>query len=182
MHSFVRYIPNILSTFRLILAGLFPFCHEQEWIYLVLAGGASDFLDGWIARKWKVESWQGGLLDAIADKLFVLSVLITFVIAGKFEPWWIPVLLARDLTVTLIAIYALFCSSWSSFRQMDASLSGKLATAGQFLLFVCILVVPGLSRYLLWITILFSILAALDYGKKFVRALHNRNVRPKGQA
>lgn len=171
MNQLVRKIPNILSTMRLLLAALFPFCLAREWIWLILAAGGSDFLDGWIARRWKLASWQGGLLDAVADKLFVLSVLVTYILAGKFSPWWIPLVIARDLTVTIIALYAFLRRSWPSFREMEASLSGKLATGGQFLLFLAVaLELPFISSVLA-LSILLSLLSAFDYGRRFVRSL-----------
>ncbi|MHB8789289.1 MAG: CDP-alcohol phosphatidyltransferase family protein [Desulfobulbaceae bacterium] len=172
--NFMYGIPNLLSTFRLLLAGYFPFCPEQEWIWLVLAAGASDFLDGWIARRWHLESWQGGLLDAAADKLFVLSVLVTFVVAGKFPPWWVPGLIARDLTVALIALYAFCRREWASFRKMAAIWSGKLATAGQFLFFCTVILVPAYIPVIYAVAVLCSFLAALDYGRRFVLALSQR--------
>lgn len=167
-------LPNLLSTVRLLLAGLFPFCPAQEWIWLVLAAGASDFLDGWIARRWHLESWQGGLLDAVADKLFVLSVLVTFVLAGKFSPWWVPGLLARDLTVAMIALYAFCRREWASFRKMEASVSGKLATAGQFLFFATVVLAPASIPSVFAVAVLFSFLAAFDYSRRFVLALRQR--------
>lgn len=174
MNRFLHGIPNLLSTIRLLLAGLFPFCPEQEWIWLVLAAGASDFLDGWIARRWHLETWQGGLLDAVADKLFVLSVLVTFVVSGKFSPWLVPGLIARDLAVALIALYA-FCSrEWASFQKMEARLSGKLATAGQFLFFATVVLAPAYFRAVFVVALLFSFLAAFDYSRRFVLALRQR--------
>lgn len=174
MNRFLPRIPNLLSAFRLLLAGLFPFCREQEWIWLVLAAGASDFLDGWIARRWHLETWQGGLLDAVADKLFVLSVLVTFVLSGKFSPWWLPGLLARDLTVALIALYALYRREWASFQKMAAGVSGKLATAGQFLFFATVVLAPVHINSVFVVAVLFSLLAAFDYGRRFVAALRQR--------
>jgi cardiolipin synthase (CMP-forming) len=177
--NFLYGIPNLLSTFRLLLAGLFPFCPEQEWIWLVLAAGASDFLDGWIARRWHLESWQGGLLDAVADKLFVLSVLVTFVVSGKFSPWWVPGLIARDLTVAIIALYAFCRREWAAFQKMEASVSGKLATAGQFLFFATVVLVPAYIHSVFVVAVLLSILAAFDYSRRFVLALRQRAAERK---
>ena len=64
-------IPSLLSGLRLLLALIFPFVPSSWWIWLIVGGGASDFFDGQLARRWHVQTWQGGLLDAIADKLFV---------------------------------------------------------------------------------------------------------------
>jgi len=174
VNQFLHALPNLLSTVRLLLAALFPFCPEREWIWLVLAAGASDFLDGWIARRWHLESWQGGLLDAVADQLFVLSVLVTFVRSEKFSPWWGPGLLARDLAVALIALYASCRREWASFQKMEASGSGKLATAGQFLFFATVVLAPAFIHSVFVIAVLFSLLAAFDYSRHFVLALRQR--------
>lgn len=172
--GFVRYIPNTLSTGRILLACVFPFSPENVWLLLVLGSGLSDVLDGWVARRWQVQSWQGGLLDAIADKLFVLCVLISFVAAGKFSGWWFLILLARDLLVACTAVYALIIRSWESFKEMDARLSGKAATFGQFFFFLVVLLFPEGIYPALAAAALLSGVAACDYGWLFFKELLSR--------
>lgn len=171
MNKILCCIPNILSLFRLCLAFLFPFVPEKIWIWFILCGGASDFLDGWVARRWNLTSWQGGLLDAIADKFFVFAALMTFVLAGKISGWVIPLVIARDLAVALIACYAVFSREWDSFREMGARWSGKIATAGQFVFMIVVALLPQFTDFVLCVAILISILAALDYAKEFVKGL-----------
>ncbi|MDD3618330.1 MAG: CDP-alcohol phosphatidyltransferase family protein [Desulfobulbaceae bacterium] len=171
MRSFFRHIPNLLSLLRLTLALLLPFSPERCWFWIVLGGGGSDFLDGWIARRWKMETWQGGLLDAVADKVFVLSALLTFVAAGIFSPWWIPAVVARDLTVAAIAAYAAWSGAWASFRKMNSRLSGKAATGGQFLLLMLASLGGAGIQAVLLLAILLSFVAAADYGRQFAAAL-----------
>ena len=178
MNDFVRHVPNVLSLFRLVLALSLPFSPDRYWWVIIVGGGGSDFLDGWIARRWKLESWQGGLLDAVADKIFILSALLTFAAAGIFSAWWIPAIVVRDLTVAFIAAYAAYSSEWASFKQMDARLSGKVATGGQFLLLLFASLGFASIRYLLLLSILLSLVAAVDYGRQFTAALHYR--RPSG--
>lgn len=172
--QFIQFVPNMLSTLRLVLACLFPFCPEGLWIWLILSSGFSDFLDGWVARRRHVESWQGGLIDAVADKAFMLIALITLICAGKFSPWWLPAVLARDLIVAITAAYALYCRSWQSFQQMEAKWSGKLATAGQFLMLVIVALFPELTGAIILFTVLLSIIAACHYGLLFIQALRHR--------
>lgn len=175
MQKLLLHIPNILSFFRLCLAGLFPFVPEKLWIWFILFGGASDFLDGWIARRWSLTSWQGGLIDAIADKLFVLSVLVTFALSGLFSGWLVPLVIARDLTVAFIALYAAFIGAWEAFRKMGARWSGKIATAGQFFLMVVVVLAPQNTGLVLFVSILISFIAAFDYAREFARALVERS-------
>ena len=174
MRRYAVIVPNLLSFLRLVFAVVFPFCPERVWIWLVVGAGVSDGLDGYLARKWKVESWQGGLLDAVAHKLFVLIALSTLVGASKFSFWWVPVVIARDLVVAGTAIYASICKLWSSFQKMEARWLGKAATGGQFLIFIVALLLPAKTSIVLWFAAFLSILAACDYGYLFLLALRER--------
>ena len=174
MKGYIRFVPNALSIGRILLACAFPFSPEKYWLLLVVGSGLSDFLDGWVARRWQVQSWQGGLLDGIADKLFIVCVLITFVSAGKFSGWWIPALLARDLLVASTAIYAVWTRSWEAFKKMEARWSGKIATFGEFLLFLVVLLFPDKIWFALSCAVLFSGVAACDYGRLFLLELRHR--------
>ncbi|MEN8198626.1 MAG: CDP-alcohol phosphatidyltransferase family protein [Thermodesulfobacteriota bacterium] len=166
--DYIRFIPNALSSGRILLALYFPFSPENFWLPLVLISGFSDVLDGWIARRYQVQSWQGSILDGIGDKLFVLCVLITFAAAGKISAWWLPLLLARDLVVAYTAAYAVSIRSWESFQKMEHRISGKLATVGQFLLFLTVLLFPAGIYPALGCAVLFSVTAAVDYGRLFL--------------
>ncbi len=174
MRLYKVIIPNLLSFLRLVCAVAFPFCSEHVWIWLVVGAGISDILDGYLARRWQVESWQGGLLDGVSDNLFGLIVLATFVSAAKFSIWWVPVILARDLVVAGTAICAGVCKLWSSFQEMEARWLGKVATGAQFLLFIVTLLLPEKISIFLWLTASLSILAACDYGYLFLLALRER--------
>lgn len=159
---------------RLILACVFPFAPERMWGWMIIAGGGSDILDGWIARRWKVQSRLGATLDAVADKLFVLAALLTVGGAGKISWWWIPFLLARDLLVAFTAVYAAVIGSWESFNRMDVRWSGKLATAGQFFALLVAVTAPAMLAAVLWPAILGSMFAAADYGWLFILELRRR--------
>lgn len=169
-------IPNLLSLCRLGFAGVFPFSPACIWVWLILGSGSSDALDGWLARKWKVTSWQGGLLDAVADKMFILSALGTLAYAGFFSPWWIPAVIARDITVAMIAVYAASIHSWKSFQQMEARPSGKVATAGQFFFLLAAVLFPGMTPVVLYVTVLCSLVATIDYGRVFYQVLADKEI------
>jgi len=174
MQRYIRFVPNILSTIRLILACVFPFAPEQLWVWLIIGSGGSDVLDGWIARRWQVQSRLGAILDGVADKLFILVALLTVAAAGRFSLWWVPPLLARDLLVAFTAVYAAAIRSWESFNKMDVRWPGKLATAGQFLLLLVAVLFPAGIPFVLSIAILFSVIAAGDYGWLFIQELQRR--------
>ncbi|MCI5221344.1 MAG: CDP-alcohol phosphatidyltransferase family protein [Candidatus Electrothrix sp. AR4] len=174
MHHCMRFIPNLLSAFRLVLAVLFPYAPEYAWSWLIVGGGGSDALDGWLARRWQAQSRIGAILDPAADKLFILSALLTLALSEKFSLYLVPPLLARDLLVAGTAVYAASVGAWESFTRMEVRLLGKLATAGQFILLLTAVFCIENIIFSLWPAILFSVLAAADYGWLFILELRTR--------
>lgn len=167
-----RYIlPNLITGCRLVLACLFPFCDQKYWLSIVLAAAFSDLVDGWLARRWQAVSWQGGLLDAVADKVFTLVVLIAFVAVDKLVFWWLPFLLLREIVVGLTAVYLAYNRLWLQFRNMTARPAGKFATASQFTLAITVLAASRWMLPVLILVALLSALAAFDYWRLFQKEL-----------
>lgn len=171
---YIRFIPNILSIFRLLLALVLPLSPKDIWGLLIICAGLSDILDGWVARRWQVQSRLGGILDAVADKLFILVALLTVACSGAFSPWWVLPLLGRDILVACTVIYVVFLRSWESFFRMKVRWPGKLATGGQFMLLLGAVLFSGGIPSLLIIAIALSIIAACDYGWLFVLEIRRR--------
>jgi cardiolipin synthase (CMP-forming) len=175
MRRYTYVVPSLFSLIRLLLAIFLPFFHERFWILFITTAALSDFLDGWLARRWQVESWQGGLLDAVADKMFVLVTLCVFVAAGKFSLWWIFSVMVRDMMVAITVSYTVFHKKWEAFKDMDARVSGKLTTCGQFVLFVVVILFPEKAMPFLVLVSGCSIVAGFDYGRLFCQALRRRS-------
>ena len=103
-------IPNALTLFRLVIAPLVFLCLWSQhpfltWATLILftLAAVTDYLDGFLSRLWRTESWLGRVLDPIADKLLVASVLVGL-IAFRPTSFWITlvvyILLMRELLVS----------------------------------------------------------------------------------
>ena len=169
----VAVAPNVLSLIRLALAAVFPMIAPQWRLPAIVVAGLSDWLDGMIARRFHTGSAAGQLLDAIADKLFVLSVLVTLTVGGEITWWQVVLVLARDLSVGLVTLYVAARRRWSSIRRMVPRLPGKLTTALQYALFAVILLFEGrlAVTIALSLTGLCSVLAAADYVSQFHAAL-----------
>ena len=171
--GWLRQVPNALSGLRLLLAVAFPFLAPTGRLPTVLASGATDWLDGLIARRYGVQSTFGGLLDGIADKAFVVSVLLTLASAGVLGWWQVPLVLVRDAAVLCTALFFALRRDWAAFGRMSARWWGKLTTLLTFAFFVALLV-PGLEALrspLFFAVAAVSLVAGVDYLARFVLAL-----------
>lgn len=100
-------VPNILSALRLLGVPLFLWLilvPEADWLaILVLAiAGFTDWLDGYLARKWHQISRVGQLLDPIADRLYILATLIGLLLRGIVPLWFVLLLVSRDLIMSVV--------------------------------------------------------------------------------
>lgn len=98
----IATVPNALSAIRLVGVPLFAYLllvqHADGWaLILLVASGATDWLDGKLARLLNQSSKLGALLDPFVDRLYVVVTLVAFV-ARDFIPWWLAVILiGRDV-------------------------------------------------------------------------------------
>lgn len=167
-------VPNALTVLRLVIAAAFPFVPQTWRLWLVAAGGASDALDGLIARRFGLTTWIGALLDGIADKAFTLSVLGTLAAAGVLSPWMLPLLLARDIAVALMAAIGVIRRQWWGFRKATARPLGKATTVALVVAVLLLLLGLGAAPVALWLAAALSVLAAIDYFATFLRAQRQR--------
>ena len=122
-------LPNVLTLGRLVLipvfVGLVLACDGgHSWPAAVLFGaaGVTDQIDGWLARRWRVESTFGKIADPLADRLLIDAAVILLWHAGRL-PWAVLVIPARDLA--LIAGYKVVVERGYDFA---VNLAGKAAT------------------------------------------------------
>ena len=99
--------PNLLSFSR-IVATFFVFILvivNQQWAFLAATGlfilaSATDFFDGYLARRFHIVSPLGVFLDLTADKVFVATILIALVQIGLVPAWVVAIIVAREFLVT----------------------------------------------------------------------------------
>lgn len=112
--AFIKKVPNLLTGLRLLLVPVMVFLLACEFpksrelaIAVFILAALTDWIDGWVARKFSAISESGKLLDPIADKLLVLSALIMLA-ADHPDPnhlavvpaWLVALIVAREIWVT----------------------------------------------------------------------------------
>lgn len=104
-------LPNSLSFLRILLVPVFLWLivtNHSFWAIAVLAfSSVTDFLDGYLARRWNQQTRLGQLLDPAADRLYIFATLLGLTLTGMVPSWLFWVILARELvlipTVPLLA-------------------------------------------------------------------------------
>lgn len=170
-----RTWPNAISLLRLPLAAGFLIAENPVARGVILAVGAlSDYLDGWLARRWGQRSRSGEILDGITDKVFIVAALASFVIGGRLGLWEMLVLLARDLYSTAGFIVAVLMRLPIRFRSRPG---GKLVTALQILAVLVLLVRPGWVGPVVVVAGVAAVYAIVDYTRAGLASLRDATGR-----
>jgi phosphatidylglycerophosphate synthase len=156
-------LPNIISSSRLALAVGFV-AVDAVSARLALLGIASltDFLDGWLARRARLTSRFGALLDPIADRFFVLAVVISFLVSEQLSVLQAIAVMFRDV-MSVIGWFTARSISWLRPIPFQARLPGKLVTGAQLLTFLAVLLMPSYVSAMVWIVFVLGIWATIDY-------------------
>ncbi len=181
MQNRIFTIPNVLSISRLLILlpialYLLIFGEYRLTIFALFFLGATDWLDGFLARRLNQQSKFGKILDVVADRVSVVIIGCGLVIAGLM-PWWVVAYIAAiDAVVAAI--------TWHLYQgppPIPVSMVGKVRTA--LLLFA----LPGLilaaalespvvrnaALALLWLGMIFQALAAIGYVVAMVQDKRN---------
>src|SRR5512141_574933 len=142
-------LPNKLTISRFVLTAAFLAAmawqgkfHETIALVLFIAGGLSDLLDGLIARRHKLITNFGILMDPLADKIMVCSAFIAFVGLNWIPAWMVVIVVARELAITGLRLLAV-----SKNIVLAAEGYGKHKTITQIVAIISILV---LHSYIQW--------------------------------
>jgi CDP-diacylglycerol--glycerol-3-phosphate 3-phosphatidyltransferase len=148
-------LPNKLSLTRLIITPIMMFFYLASFVPygkfisagLFIIGAITDFLDGYIARKYNLVTDMGKFLDPIADKLLVTSALILVATDGTiiapFGAIALAIFVGRDLTIDMLRQIAS-----AKGVVISANKLGKLKTATQDVAFSLLIVYSALKPIL----------------------------------
>jgi cardiolipin synthase len=175
----IRHLPNFLSALRLLAAPLAAWlilnAHDTASLCVFAAAGASDALDGFIARRWGFASRFGAWLDPAADKLLMLLCFTALYNVHVTPLALLGLVVGRDAAIA---------AGWVMVKllnlpvQLEPLTIGKLSTLVQ-LLYVLLLLfllafnldVPSLTDMAAWVCGLFTALSAIGYAAIFLRVI-----------
>ena len=152
-----------MSLSRVVLALAFVLVSEPwDRIALIAVAGLTDFMDGWLARHKKAESATGALLDPIADRIFVLVAISTYLVEGQLTTGQYFIFLTRDLATAVGFVVAKIIPTLrpAVFR---ARMLGKIVTVVQMVTLVAIILVPELTWMLILTIGVVSAASIVDY-------------------
>ena len=122
-------IPNVLTVLRFMGVPLFIWLVLAQKEYALAAlvlviMGSTDWVDGYIARRFNQTSRLGRIMDPIADRLALIAVAVTLVIAGVVEWWYLTALVVPDAILLAASLYY-----FRSHPDLPVSRIGKIRTA-----------------------------------------------------
>lgn len=172
-------LPNILSISRIIL--IFPIILFFEYeLYLFSLGtfivaSVTDFLDGYFARKNNLSSEFGALLDLLADKIFISTILVW--ITFNFENIIILIsailIISREISISYLRLFIISMSK--KVDEVKSDFLGKLKTTFQMIGLGFILITPITTNLIFHVSLVLILISAiiswysfLSYLKKWI--------------
>lgn len=160
--------PNKLTLLRVILVPLFMVFMMYDWFpysrlvatAVFLLAFATDWLDGYLARKNNQVTNFGKIMDPLADKMLTTAALVCLNATGEVSAWVTIIILAREFIVSGVRIAAA-----SEGNVIAASIWGKAKTMWQFIALTAMLCIGKnlVTDIAIWIAAVLTIISGVDY-------------------
>lgn len=181
-----RDIPNIISMGRILLVPLVVWLLMRERfaeaLLLFAVAGASDALDGYLAKHFHWTSRLGSILDPLADKLLLVSSYLALGWLGIIPVWLVAAVIVRD---ALILFGAIAYHYLIGHVEMAPTLVSKINTLAQIVLVLALVMSlslmplpPWAITGMIYFVLATTVLSGLDYFRTWtIRALRVRSGR-----
>lgn len=168
----LRAIPHLITLFRLLCAPVIAwllYCSRfREALILLLLAGASDWFDGFAARRLNSAGHAGVVLDPLADKVLLVTLFIVLSLLRLIPLWMLALAVGRDL---VIVIGALLVRLLRGVRRFLPSVLGKVSTFFQITLVLLALLYAAfpfhaflyLKYAALCLSAFFTFVSGIDY-------------------
>ena len=159
-------IANKLTLSRMIMVPFFlvavyfekdsPVLHISAIIFAVAS--FTDFLDGYLARKYNLITDFGKFMDPLADKVLVVAALAVLVEMNLIPAWMIVLIITREYAVSILRAIAA-----NTGQVIAASQGGKAKTVSQIIAVLMLLLNIKYGIYVMWIAVILTFVSGMDY-------------------
>ena len=181
----MKYVPNIISIFRICLVPVFIavyfYDYHERKLYAVAVyalASFSDFLDGFLARKYDATSNMGKLLDPLGDKLMTFSAMVCITIDGIIPFWAVFFAGIKEL---LMGVGGIVLHKKARTELLPSNLIGKTSSVVFFLVCVTLMIFINIPRWasttLISLAIGLTFIALASYLIKYIKIMkENKDV------
>lgn len=155
---------NKLTLLRVFMIPIFMVLLYMNQTYYALAvfviASLTDYVDGYVARKYNQITDFGKFMDPLADKLLVTSAMVYFVEVGMMPAWALLIVIAREFSVTGLRLVAV-----DQGTVIAAGFSGKVKTAATMIA-ICLMLLPVSALVMqasVWVIVLTTLYSGLEY-------------------
>jgi len=181
--TLVKALPNIISIFRICLVPVFVVAYiidtngvKYSAIIIYAVAGLSDFLDGFLARKFDAQSKLGKLLDPLADKLMTFTAIICITVSKPILLWAVIVFFVKEICM---GIGGLVIHKVAHVELPPSNIVGKISTAVFFLACGVLLLFNNISDGIATVIIAFAIgltlIAFAVYIITYIKVMRSRH-------
>ena len=162
-------IPIFVAVYYLPDAWLSPVAKNWTAMSIFSAAAITDWLDGYLARKWGETSAFGAFLDPVADKLMVAAALILLVQLGRAEAYFAIIIIGREIAISALREWM---AQIGKTKNIAVAFIGKVKTAAQMTAIIALLlwepVIPGiptpvLGTVALWVAAILTLWSMFHY-------------------
>ncbi len=170
----LRFVPNIITILRIFLAfALIPVILNKNFILALVVfsiAAISDYLDGYLARKFQITSKVGAMLDPLADKLLMFCSYGLFAYEKIISGYVAAIVISRDALILLAVLACILRKISIKYRPL---MSSKINTTVQLIFIVVVLVCKIMLIQIPWLLELlvcgFTIYSGLDYIRAWMK-------------
>ncbi|WP_270323361.1 CDP-diacylglycerol--glycerol-3-phosphate 3-phosphatidyltransferase [Lactococcus petauri] len=178
-------LPNQLTILRIFMIPVFLIVlylphgaavgtSYVSWIVAAIIfaiASITDWLDGYLARKWKVVSNFGKFADPLADKMLTMAAFVMLIALGLAPAWVVAIIVCRELAVTGLRLLLVEQGG----AVLAAAMPGKIKTFTQMLSIIFLLIGDPIyiGTILLYVCLIFTIYSGYDYFAKNMQVFKN---------
>ena len=165
----IMLIPVFVAVYYLPDAWLTPAARNWTAMWIFAGAAITDWLDGWLARRWGATTDFGAFLDPVADKLMVAAALIVLVWLGRAESYLAIIIIGREIAISALREWM---AELGQRKSVAVAFIGKLKTVAQMTAIIALLLheplfpwvpTPVIGTVALWVAAILTLWSMFHY-------------------